>query len=106
MNTPNPRAAHSAEAEGRKLAKEISGNASSRAASGKDKRKVDGEANAQGRELAQAVAGDVEAQPSGDDSARRERIARAAYHKAEQRGFAPGGDVDDWVSAERELNEQ
>ena len=33
---------------------------------------------------------------------RYERIAEAAYRRAERRGFAPGGEVDDWLSAERE----
>ena len=31
-------------------------------------------------------------------------IAVAAYHKAEQRGFAPGHAVDDWLAAEREID--
>lgn len=29
-------------------------------------------------------------------------IATAAYYKAEQRGFAPGHEAEDWVEAERE----
>jgi hypothetical protein len=35
------------------------------------------------------------------------RIAELAYHKAEQRGFAPGHELDDWLEAEQEclLNE-
>jgi len=37
----------------------------------------------------------------------RKRIAVAAYYKAEARGFKPGHDVDDWLSAEaEEKNEQ
>ena len=32
---------------------------------------------------------------------RHERIAAAAYLMAEQRGFAPGADLDDWLQAER-----
>lgn len=31
-------------------------------------------------------------------------IAVAAYHKAEKRGFAPGGETDDWLEAEREVD--
>ena len=31
-------------------------------------------------------------------------IAIAAYHKAEARGFAPGGEVQDWLEAEREID--
>jgi len=30
-------------------------------------------------------------------------IATAAYYKAQQRGFAPGNDMQDWLDAEREL---
>jgi hypothetical protein len=33
----------------------------------------------------------------------RQAIAEAAYYKAERRGFAPGGEVEDWLEAEREL---
>jgi hypothetical protein len=32
-----------------------------------------------------------------------EDIAVAAYYHAERRGFAPGGELDDWLEAEREL---
>ena len=35
--------------------------------------------------------------------ARAERIAKRAYELAQQRGFAPGGEVDDWLQAEREI---
>jgi hypothetical protein len=38
------------------------------------------------------------------DEGRDERIARAAYRLAEQRGFAPGGEVEDWLAAEREID--
>ncbi len=31
-------------------------------------------------------------------------IAVAAYHKAEKRGFAPGGDMQDWDEAEKEVD--
>ena len=33
------------------------------------------------------------------------KIARAAYYLAEQRGFAPGHELDDWLAAERQLLE-
>ena len=33
---------------------------------------------------------------------RRSRIAMSAYYKAQARGFEPGHDVDDWLSAEAE----
>ena len=38
------------------------------------------------------------------DWERRERIALAAYHFAERRGFAPGGEVEDWLAAERQVD--
>ena len=34
----------------------------------------------------------------------RERlVAQAAYFRAEKRGFAPGGELQDWVEAEAEV---
>ena len=44
----------------------------------------------------------------GADSAigaqeRQMLIARAAYFRAEKRGFAPGGELQDWVEAEAEV---
>ncbi len=30
-------------------------------------------------------------------------IAQAAYYRAEKRGFAPGGELQDWVEAEAEV---
>lgn len=40
--------------------------------------------------------------PTGepDHDARRGRIAERAYRLAEQRGFAPGSELDDWLAAE------
>ena len=32
-----------------------------------------------------------------------EAIAERAYFKAQQRGFTPGHELDDWLAAEREL---
>ncbi len=37
---------------------------------------------------------------------RRQMIADAAYYRAERRGFAPGGEVDDWLAAEKEVAER
>lgn len=34
---------------------------------------------------------------------RRAMIEKAAYHLAEQRGFIPGNDLQDWLEAERDL---
>ena len=35
---------------------------------------------------------------------RRGMIAEAAYLRAERRGFAPGSEVEDWLTAEREID--
>lgn len=39
------------------------------------------------------------------DRERNERISVAAYFRAEKRGFAPGGEIEDWISAEAEINQ-
>lgn len=36
--------------------------------------------------------------------ARRAMIAEAAYLRAERRGFAPGYELEDWISAENEVD--
>lgn len=81
-----------AEERGRELADAVGSN---------DSRGVDRGANDRGRQLAQAIP----AEPSAAD-ARLARIARVAYSKAEQRGFHSGGELDDWLAAERECDEQ
>ena len=43
--------------------------------------------------------------PSFSDT-REARIAEAAYWRAERRGFAPGHELEDWLSAEREIDER
>jgi hypothetical protein len=43
-------------------------------------------------------------QSTSDARSRYERIAQAAYRRAEQRGFAPGQELEDWLSAEREID--
>jgi Protein of unknown function (DUF2934) len=35
---------------------------------------------------------------------RRQMIAEAAYYRAEHRGFMMGGDLDDWLEAEKEID--
>lgn len=35
--------------------------------------------------------------------AQRAMIAEAAYYRAEQRGFAPGCEIDDWLQAEGDI---
>jgi len=46
------------------------------------------------------------AQPSAEFIERDQRhalVCERAYYLAEQRAFAPGHEVDDWLAAEREL---
>ena len=31
-------------------------------------------------------------------------IAKAAYLRGERRGFAPGGETEDWMAAEQEID--
>lgn len=38
------------------------------------------------------------------EDARRAMVAQAAYLRAERRGFAPGGEVEDWLAAEAEVD--
>jgi hypothetical protein len=44
------------------------------------------------------------AEQNVDAPSQEEMIAVAAYFHAEQRGFAPGGEMDDWLQAEAECN--
>ena len=39
---------------------------------------------------------------SSDD--RHSTIAKVAYQRAHARNFAPGGELEDWLSAEREVD--
>ncbi|MGQ0524780.1 MAG: DUF2934 domain-containing protein [Betaproteobacteria bacterium] len=39
------------------------------------------------------------------DDQRRRMVAEAAYYRALRRGFAAGGEVEDWLAAEREINQ-
>jgi hypothetical protein len=77
---------------------------------------VSGADETSGEQLARSVAGNIierssiaphRAAEDGElDEHRRRRIAMAAYYRAERRGFAPGGELEDWLEAERELLEQ
>jgi len=43
--------------------------------------------------------------PLDDATADRlKRIAEAAYKRAQQRNFAPGHDLEDWLEAEKEVD--
>ena len=56
---------------------------------------------------AKSKRGNSEVRPgSGPSISAQERqmlVARAAYFRAEKRGFAPGGELQDWVEAEAEV---
>lgn len=45
-----------------------------------------------------------EAEKTGHCADRQERIAVAAYFRAERRGFANGDPVEDWLAAEAEID--
>ncbi len=42
--------------------------------------------------------------PQPDPQIRHDSISRSAYARAQQRGFAPGYELDDWVQAEAEYD--
>jgi Protein of unknown function (DUF2934) len=44
--------------------------------------------------------------PSPSMAARHRAIAVAAYFRAERRGFAAGGELADWLAAERDVDQQ
>jgi len=49
-----------------------------------------------------ATAGNSQTDFSEDE--RRRMIAEAAYFRAAGRGFAPGGELEDWLAAQREVD--
>jgi hypothetical protein len=40
-----------------------------------------------------------------DTTILRQMIAEKAYYRAEARGFVPGQEIDDWLSAQAEVNQ-
>jgi hypothetical protein len=42
--------------------------------------------------------------PNPDPELRRAMIAEAAFYRAEQRGFEPGRELDDWCAAESDID--
>jgi hypothetical protein len=58
-----------------------------------------------------AVSGSTTPHPESDLPAhlleiRHDHIAVRAYFKAERRGFAPGRELDDWLTAEQEIDDE
>lgn len=52
----------------------------------------------------QDPAGKAEAEPEMSPEDRIQRIAVAAYYLAEQRGFLPGYELEDWLEAEKQID--
>ena len=48
---------------------------------------------------------DVQRSTPETPQSRWTRIARRAYELAQQRGFAPGAELSDWLQAEKEIDE-
>lgn len=44
--------------------------------------------------------------PKFSDDLRRQKIATAAYYRAEKRGFNGGNPIEDWLMAESEIDSQ
>lgn len=44
--------------------------------------------------------------PAPSPEERYRRIAAAAYFRAERRGFEPGHEIEDWLAAEREVDDE
>jgi hypothetical protein len=49
---------------------------------------------------------DIAGASSHADSSRVQRIREAAYRLAHERGFSPGAEIDDWLAAERQIDEE
>ena len=46
---------------------------------------------------------DVKDATEASDAGVRKEIAKAAYQRAERRGFAPGHELEDWLAAEAQV---
>lgn len=63
------------------------------------------QAKAQTNKPAHTITTGREAPPASGFAQERHRlIAEAAYYRAQARGFAPGGEMDDWIQAEAEID--
>lgn len=62
-------------------------------------REIEGKRSSRGK----AVQKIIETEPPLSNDSKLEHLATAAYFKAEARGFAPGRELDDWLSAEAEM---
>jgi hypothetical protein len=58
-----------------------------------------------GPDTGAAEAGPIPAGGGGIPPEERKRmVAEAAYYRAERRGFATGGELEDWIQAESEID--
>ena len=46
----------------------------------------------------------IQPELSADET--QKRIAEAAYYRAQQRGFSPGYEVEDWLAAEAQVRNE
>ena len=53
----------------------------------------------------EAQASAVEGDEAINEVARERLVAMAAYYRAERRGFGAGGELEDWLAAEREIDQ-
>lgn len=53
----------------------------------------------------EVVHADVQQSAPDTPQSRWQRIARRAYELAQQRGFAPGAELADWLRAEKEIDD-
>lgn len=60
--------------------------------------------NGHGRDASQPGNTRPGASPDSNPEARAQMIAEAAYYLSEQRGFAPGHEVEDWLAAEQQID--
>lgn len=73
-------------------------------------RKVNGKSNnygsAKSHQFKESIKfdSDFETEAQDSESSVREMIAQAAYYLAEQRGFDPAHQLDDWLQAEAEVS--
>lgn len=61
---------------------------------------------AAGRTKAKAASSPAKPKKAAVATPTASMIADAAYYRAQQRGFAPGRELDDWLAAEAEVVEQ
>ena len=87
--------------ESKKSTKRKAANGKARA--GKTAKRAAKTASGKSKRTRAAKGSTVEQAPELTPEQRMNRIAVAAYYLAEQRSFAPHGELDDWLTAERSL---